>query len=36
VAVHGVLPDASLDVTADENRHLKVLYTARRAEGGER
>jgi SAM-dependent methyltransferase len=36
VAVHGVRPDASLDVTADENRHLKVLYTARRAEGGER
>jgi SAM-dependent methyltransferase len=36
VAVHGVLPDASLDATADEGRHLKVLYTARRAEGGER
>jgi SAM-dependent methyltransferase len=36
VAVHGVLADASLDEPADEARHLKVLYTARRAEGGER
>ena len=36
VAVHGVLPDASLDVMADEDLHPKVLYTARRAEGGER
>jgi SAM-dependent methyltransferase len=36
VAVHGVLADASLDEYADESHHLKVLYTARRAEGGER
>jgi SAM-dependent methyltransferase len=35
VAVHGVLADASLDEGADESRHLKVLYTARRAEGGD-
>jgi SAM-dependent methyltransferase len=35
LAVHGVLGDASLDDTADEERHLKVLYTARRAEGGD-
>ena len=35
LAVHGVLADASLDDTADEERHLKVLYTARRAEGGD-
>jgi SAM-dependent methyltransferase len=35
VAVHGVLGDASLVEPADETRHLKVLYTARRAEGGE-
>jgi SAM-dependent methyltransferase len=34
-AVHGVLPDASLAEPADEARHLKVLYTARRAEGGD-
>jgi SAM-dependent methyltransferase len=36
LAVHGVLADASLDERADEASHLKVLYTARRAEGGER
>jgi SAM-dependent methyltransferase len=36
VAVRGVLADASLDQDADESRHLKVLYMARRAEGGER
>jgi SAM-dependent methyltransferase len=35
VAVHGVLADASLDERPDESRHLKVLYTARRAEGGD-
>jgi len=35
VAVHGVLGDASLDGVADEDHHLKVLYTARRAEGGD-
>jgi SAM-dependent methyltransferase len=35
VAVHGVLRDASLVEPADETRHLKVLYTARRAEGGD-
>lgn len=35
LAVHGVLGDASLDHTADEERHLKVLYTAKRPEGGD-
>jgi SAM-dependent methyltransferase len=35
VAVHGVLGDVSLDDIADEERHLKVLYMARRAEGGD-
>jgi hypothetical protein len=35
VAVHGVLADASLADVADEERHLKVLYMARRAEGGD-
>jgi SAM-dependent methyltransferase len=35
LAVHGVREDASLDDTADEERHLKVLYTARGAEGGD-
>jgi SAM-dependent methyltransferase len=35
LAVHGVLTDASLAAPADESRHLKVLYTARRAEGGD-
>ena len=35
LAVHGVQADASLDDTADEERHLKVLYIARRAEGGD-
>ncbi len=35
LAVHGVLPDASLAEPADESRHLKVLYIARRAEGGD-
>lgn len=35
-AVHGVLADASLAEPADEARHLKVLYTARRrSEGGD-
>jgi SAM-dependent methyltransferase len=35
VAVHGVLNDATLAEVADETRHLKVLYTARRSEGGD-
>jgi hypothetical protein len=35
VAVHGVLDDATLAHVADETRHLKVLYTARRAKGGD-
>jgi hypothetical protein len=34
-AVHGVLNDATLAEVADETRHLKVLYTARRPEGGD-
>lgn len=34
VAARGVLGDASLAPVADETRHLKVLYIARRAEGG--
>jgi SAM-dependent methyltransferase len=35
LAVHGVRDDLSLDEGADEERCLKVLYTARRAEGGD-
>jgi SAM-dependent methyltransferase len=35
VAVHGVRGDVSLDDVADEDHHLKVLYMARRAEGGD-
>jgi SAM-dependent methyltransferase len=35
VAVRGVLADATLTAPADETRQLKVLYTARRAEGGD-
>jgi SAM-dependent methyltransferase len=35
VAVHGVRDDATLAEVADETRHLKVLYTARRPEGGD-
>jgi SAM-dependent methyltransferase len=35
LAVHGVRADAALDDTADEERHLKVLYTARHVEGGD-
>jgi SAM-dependent methyltransferase len=35
VAVRGVPLDASLVEPADETRHLKVLYTAKRAEGGD-
>ena len=35
VAVHGVRSDASLAPVADEDHHLKVLYVARRAEGGD-
>jgi SAM-dependent methyltransferase len=34
-AVRGMRADASLAEAADETRHLKVLYTARRPEGGE-
>ena len=34
VAVSGVLDDGTLVADADELRHLKVLYTARRAKGG--
>jgi SAM-dependent methyltransferase len=34
-AVRGMLADASLAEGADETRHLKVLYTARRPEGGD-
>jgi hypothetical protein len=35
VAAHGVSGDLALDDAADEDHHLKVLYTARRAEGGD-
>jgi SAM-dependent methyltransferase len=35
LAVHGVRDDVSLDDDADEERCQKVLYTARRAEGGD-
>ena len=35
VAVHGVLDDCSLVEPADETEHLKLLYTARRAKGGD-
>ena len=35
VAVHGVLEDCSLVEPADEARHLKILYAARRTEGGD-
>ena len=36
VAVFGQLPDGSLDVSADETRHHKLVYLARRvAKGGE-
>jgi SAM-dependent methyltransferase len=34
LAVNGVLDDGALVPDADELRHLKVLYTARRAKGG--
>jgi len=34
VTVSGVLDDGALVADADELRHLKVLYTARRAKGG--
>jgi hypothetical protein len=34
VVVSGVLDDGALVADADELRHLKVLYTARRAKGG--
>jgi SAM-dependent methyltransferase len=34
VVVSGVLGDGTLVADADELRHLKVLYTARRAKGG--
>ena len=35
VGVHGVLDDGALDAEADELRHLKVLYVARLAKGGD-
>jgi len=35
LGVHGVREDASVDERPDESRHLKVLYTATRAEGGD-
>ena len=35
LAVHGVRADVSLDEAADEDHHLKLLYVARRAEGGD-
>jgi SAM-dependent methyltransferase len=35
LAVHGVRSDVSLAEVADEDQHLKVLYVARRAEGGD-
>jgi SAM-dependent methyltransferase len=35
VGVHGVQDDGRLDPELDETRHLKVLYVARRAKGGE-
>jgi SAM-dependent methyltransferase len=35
VAVHGVLGDCSLVQPADETRHLKLVYTARRSKGGD-
>lgn len=35
VAVHGVLEDCALVEAADETRHAKVLYTARRVRGGD-
>lgn len=34
IDVNGVLGDGALAADADELRHLKVLYTARRAKGG--
>jgi SAM-dependent methyltransferase len=34
VAVHGVLDDGALVAHADEERHLKSLFIARRAKGG--
>jgi SAM-dependent methyltransferase len=33
--IHGVRDDGSLESQLDETRHLKVLYAARRAKGGE-
>jgi SAM-dependent methyltransferase len=35
LAVHGVLPDCSLVEPAVETEHMKLLYTARRAKGGD-
>jgi SAM-dependent methyltransferase len=35
LGVHGVRDDGSLEPELDETRHLKVLYTARRAKGGD-
>jgi SAM-dependent methyltransferase len=36
LGVHGVQDDGRLEPELDETRHLKVLYAARRAKGGER
>jgi SAM-dependent methyltransferase len=35
LGVHGVLDDGALELDLDETRHLKVLYAARHAKGGE-
>ena len=35
LAVHGVLPDCSLAEPAVETEHMKLLYAARRAKGGD-
>lgn len=35
LGVHGVLDDGSLAPAADESRHLKLLYVARLAKGGD-
>jgi len=35
LGVHGVLDDGALVPDADETRHVKVLYAARRAKGGD-
>jgi SAM-dependent methyltransferase len=35
LGVHGVRDDGALETELDETRHLKVLYAARRAKGGD-